>query len=312
MIRSLDDFTRLAREKGPKRMAVLAPEDEEFMLAVKAGCEKGYIEPVLIGDAGKMEQVAGKVGFNISPFEKIIETDRQAIADLGIGMLFSGKLSLASKGQIPTAFIYRSIIRAEAKLGSGMTVSVVSMWEIPGVDHLVAFTDTGVSIKPDLKTKVDIIRNALFVYRLLGFEKPRISVLSGRREYGGALGSYREYKEIRKMAESGSLGECEVIEATDFAGMMLGRKRGQKRGQTGFLKSYDEIDLGKLPHILLVPCLDTGNILCKLDFFLDVTRVSLSVTSRGAVLIPARSDFCDSIIGQIAMGVAVADRMKGE
>lgn len=304
MIRYLKDFARLAREKGPKKMAVLAPEDEEFMLAVKAGCEKGYIEPVLIGDSARMEQVASKVGFDISPFEKIVENDRQAIADLGIGMLFAGKLSLASKGQIPTAFIYRSIIRAEAKLGSGMTVSVVSLWEIPGIDHLVAFTDTGVSIKPDLKTKVDIIRNALFIYRLLGFERPRIAVLSGQRPCGGTLGSYREYRELRKMAGSGALGECEIIEATDFAGMMLGAKNR--------MKDYGQIDLGKLPHILLMPCLDAGNILCKLDLFLDVTRLSLSVTSKGAVLIPARSDFCDSIIGQIAMGVAVADRMKGE
>jgi phosphate butyryltransferase len=280
--------------------AIYVTHDQEEALSLS--------DRVVVMNAGKMEQVAEKVGFNISPFEKIIETDRQAIADLGIGMLFSGKLSLASKGQIPTAFIYRSIIRAEAKLGSGMTVSVVSMWEVPGVDHLVAFTDTGVSIKPDLKTKIDIVRNALFVYRLLGFKKPRISVLSGQRAYGGTLGSYRDYKELRKMAESGSLGECEIVEATDFSGMMLGRKLGKQ----GCLKNYEEIDLGKLPDILLVPCLDTGNILCKLDFFLDVTRVSLSVTSKGAVLIPARSDFCDSIIGQIAMGVAVADRMKGE
>ncbi|MEN6466461.1 MAG: phosphate acyltransferase [Syntrophaceae bacterium] len=304
MIRSLNDFARLAGEKGPKRMAVLAPEDEDFMTAVKAGFEKGYIEPVLIGDSRKMEEVAGKVGFNISPFEKIIETDRQAIADLGIGMLFSGKIALASKGQIPTAFIYRSIIRAEAKLGSGMTVSVISIWEVPGIDHLVAFTDTGVSINPDLKTKVDILKNALFMYRLLGFKKPRVSVLSGRRAFGGNLRSYRDYREIRKMAESGALGECEILEATDFTGMLLGAKGG--------LKNFQDVDMGKLPHILLVPCLDTGNILCKLDVFLDVQRCSLSVTSRGAVCIPARSDFSESILGQIAMGVAVADRMKGE
>lgn len=304
MIRSLNDFARLAGEKGPKRMAVLAPEDEDFMMAVKAGYEKGYIEPVLIGDEGKMQQVAGKVGFNISPFEKIIETDRQAIADLGIGMLFSGRISLASKGQIPTAFIYRSIIRAEAKLGSGMTVSVISIWEVPRVDHLVAFTDTGVSINPDLKTKVDILKNALFMYRLLGFERPRVSVLSGQRAFGGNLRSYREYKAMRKMAESGALGECEILEATDFAGMLLGDKGG--------LKSLKNVDMEKIPHILLVPCLDTGNILCKLDVFLDVQRCSLSVTSRGAVCIPARSDFSEQILGQIAMGVAVADRMKGE
>ena len=41
MIKSLSDLTRLAKEKGPKRMAVLAPEDEEFMLAVKKSWETG-------------------------------------------------------------------------------------------------------------------------------------------------------------------------------------------------------------------------------------------------------------------------------
>lgn len=48
MIASLNDFSRLAREKGPKEMAVLAPEDEEFMRAVRISREHGYIEPILI------------------------------------------------------------------------------------------------------------------------------------------------------------------------------------------------------------------------------------------------------------------------
>jgi phosphotransacetylase len=67
-----------------------------------------------------------------------------------------------------------------------------------------------------------------------------------------------------------------------------------------------------MPHILLVPCLDTGNIICKLDFFLDVTRCSLVATSRGPVCIPARSDTSDNIVEQLAMCVVVVDRMKGE
>jgi hypothetical protein len=60
-----------------------------------------------------------------------------------------------------------------------------------------------------------------------------------------------------------------------------------------------------------VPNLDTGNVLVKLDFFLPVHRRSLVVTSKGPFLIPSRSDFCDSILGEIAMGVVVAERMKG-
>jgi phosphate butyryltransferase len=304
MIRSLQDVSRLAQEKGPKKLAVLAPEDEEFMLAVKRSWERGCIEPVLIGDSEKMEQLAEKVGFDIGGFEKIVQNDRQTISDLGIGMLFSGKLPIVSKGQIPTSYIYRSVIRAEAKAGSGMTVSVISLWEIPGVDHLVAITDSGVSISPDFKTKVEILKNAVFLCRLLGYEKPRVAILSSQREFGGTLPSARDYNLLRQAAASGSLGECEVADGVSFSDIFLGA--GERLNHDG------KIDLRRTPHVLLVPCLDTGNILCKLDLFLDVTRCSLTVTSRGAVCIPARSDLSDSIESQIAMGVVVADRMEKE
>jgi phosphate butyryltransferase len=303
MIRSLDDFSRIAREKGPKKLAVLAPEDEEFMLAVKRSWQMGYIEPVLIGNAEKMGRVAEKVEFDIGSFETIISDDPQAIADLGINKLFSGELDISSKGQIPTSYIYRSIIREERKARSGMTVSVITFWEVPGLHHLVVFTDTGVNIKPDFQTKTEILKNAIFVYRLLGYPKPKIAVLSGQREIGGTLSSYRDYELLKEAAASGEFGDCEIIDATSFTDIFLGKKNRPA--------DHSNINMEKMPHILLVPCLDTGNIICKLDFFLNVSRCSLVATSRGPVCIPSRSDFSDNIVGQISMGVVVSDRMKG-
>ncbi len=303
MIRSLRDVADLASGKGPMRLAVLAPEDEEFMLAVKKSWQRGYIEPVLIGDKGRIERVSEKVEFDISGFETISIDERQVISDVGIGMIFSGELPIASKGQIPTSYIYRSIIREEAKAGSGMNVSVISFWEVPGLDRLVAFTDTGVNIKPNAETKLEICKNALFVYRLLGYSKPRIAVLSGQRQVGGVLASYRDCELIRRVADSGDLGECEIVEATSFTGIFAGERNG--------IAGRDRLNLEQMPHILLVPSVDTGNILCKLDFFLNVSRCSLVATSRGPVCIPARSDFTDSIVKQLAMCVVVADRMKG-
>jgi phosphotransacetylase len=285
------------------RVAVLAPEDEEFMLAVKKSWQKGFIEPVLIGNRERIEQVSENVEFDVSRFETITNDDRQAIANLGIGMIFSGELPIVSKGQIPTSYIYRSIIREEAKAGSGMNVSVISFWEVPGLDHLVAFTDTGVNIKPDAKAKLEICKNALFVCRLLGYSKPRLSVLAGQRQIGGTISSYRDRELIRKAADSGDLGECEVIDATSFTEIFAGK--GNR------IVDPDRLNLERMPHILLVPCLDTGNILCKLDFFLNVSRCSLVATSRGPVCIPARSDFADSIVEQLALCVVIADRMKG-
>jgi phosphotransacetylase len=304
MIRSLDDFSRIAKEKGPKKLAVLAPEDEEFMLAVKRSWQMGYIEPVLIGNEEKMGRVAQKIKFDIGGFEKIISDDPQAIADFGISKLFSGEIDISCKGQIPTSYIYRSIIRAEGKVRSGMTVSVVTFWEVPGLHHLVVFTDTGVNIKPDFQAKAEILKNAIFVYRLLGYPKPKIAVLSGQREIGGTLVSYRDYELLKAAAASGEFGDCEIVDATSFTDIFLGSKNRPA--------DHSNINMEKMPHILLVPCLDTGNIICKLDFFLNVSRCSLVATSRGPVCIPARSDFSDNIVGQISMGVVVSDRMKGD
>ena len=301
-IHSLDDISRLAREKGPKTLAVLAPEDEEFMAAVKEARRLGFIEPLLIGDVEIMKTMAEKVEFDIGPFETISLRDKQEISDLGIALLFSGQRAIASKGQIPTSFIYRSIIRQEATAGSGMTVSVVCFWEIPGVDHLVALTDTGVNIAPNVRAKAEILKNAVFVCRLLGYEKPKIAILSGRREIGGNLQSFKDFEELREYAALGKLGLCEMLEATSFTDIFLGQ--GKR------FKNYEEIRTETMPHILLVPSLDAGNIICKLDFFLDVTRSALVATSRGPVCIPARSDLRDNIVRQLATCVVLADRME--
>ncbi|HRV34790.1 MAG TPA: phosphate acyltransferase [Desulfomonilia bacterium] len=302
MIKTLEEFSVLAQERGPKKLAVLAPEDEEFMRAVKSSWDLGYIEPVLVGDTRKMEEVAEKVAFNIDRFHKIPQTGQQAISNLGINMLFSGELPIASKGQIPTSYIYRSIIREEAKAGSGMTVSVISFWDIPGMDHLVAFTDTGVNIKPGVKAKAEVIKNAVFVYHLMGYPRPKIAVLSGQREVGGTLDSYKDYEILIRSAAAGDFGECEIVPATSFTDIFLGEKTCMDGGA--------DIQGDEVPHILVVPCLDTGNILCKLDFFLDVTRSSLVATSRGPVCIPARSDFSGNIVQQLAMCVVLADEME--
>jgi len=179
------------------------------------------------------------------------------------------------------------------------------MWDIEGLDHLTCFTDTGVNITPDYRTKAEIVRNAVFLFHLLGYPKPKICVLSGKREVNGDIPSYQDCLALKKAAASGELGACEVMEASSFLDIFSPGRKTFRRG---------DIDIGKadFPHIMLVPNLATGNILVKLDFALkNVRRRSLVMSSRGPVIIPSRSDFQDSILGEIAAGVTVAEQIKG-
>lgn len=302
-IRSFSNIDRLAGTGKPKKLAVLAPEDEEFMKAIKDSSRRGIVEPVLIGNRETMERVADAVEFDISGVAAFFEDDRQAIANMGIGLCFSGEVDIACKGQIPTAYVYRSIIRENSRAGGSRTISVISLWEIPTLNRLIALTDTGVNIRPDGRAKVEIVRSAVSFFHLFGYPKPRIAALTGKRGIDGTLASYKDMLTLREAAAAGDLGTCEILEETSFSEIFLGRGKS--------FVSFDDALLERLPDIILIPHLDTGNILVKLDFFLDVIRRSLVMTVRGPVIIPSRSDLSDRIMGELALGVVAAERFNG-
>jgi len=288
----IDNFTRiyqLAKEKGPVKLVVLAPEDREFMNAVKIARHEGCVEPIFIGNLEKMQAAADELDFNIDQIKKISVTDPQEIADYGIAMLFNKETGLVSKGQIPTFYIYRAVIKEEQKKGIRNNISVASLLEVPGCDHLVAVTDVGVNITPDYETKVEIIKDAVLLMKLLGYEVPQVVMLSANRDYGPTLQSYLDAQKLREEYGDGS-GGFEIRPEHSVAEIFSAGK-------------------AFLPHIFLAPELDTGNIMAKLNYVIPVKRCATLLCSAGPVAIPSRSDFTESIVRDMALGVVLAARI---
>lgn len=140
LTRSFRDMDRMASEKGPKKLVVLAPEDEEFMLTVKKSAEAGYTAPILIGDREKMERLADRLHYDIGATEKIYERNRQAIADLGIAMLFSGKVD----GIVITGGLAHSKVLIEWV--SRRTEFIAPMLIFPGEDEMEAMAEGSLRI----------------------------------------------------------------------------------------------------------------------------------------------------------------------
>ena len=298
MIKDFNDIDEIAGKSEPTTLVALAADEREFLLTIKKAARRGYIHPCIIGDPEKIRHAAGEVEFDLAGATIIEEKDPQAIADKGIDMLFSNEAHIPMKGHIPTAYVYRAIIRKERSIGGKDTISVNTLWDIPGVSHLVSITDTGVSIRPEYATKKNIIQDAVALMHILGYPRPGVAVLSAYNGFTDMPDSFIDAGEIRKDAASGNLGECDLLMGTSLADIFM--------PPGGFLNAFDDIDLEKTPHILVAPHLDAGNILSKLDFILDVTRRSLVMTSKGPVIIPSRSDTHSVILGEIALGVVVA------
>jgi phosphate butyryltransferase len=293
MISSLSEVFTLARQSEPVKIAIIAPEDQEFMLAVKKAQEQSLIDPVLLGDSRLISRVAEKAGLDYQPDDIIEIRDRQEVADRALQMLYQGDVQMVSKGQIPTSYIYRSIIRKKREAGESAIVSVITVWDIKNCDHLVLLSDAGANIAPNEAQKLEIVDNAINAARVLGCSNPRVTELlsdPSNLQLKSDLGQGIKTPTIRSYSERYNL-----TDATSLKDLVFTDVDGQ-------------LNLNNLPNIFLLPDLNTGNVVVKLDFFIkDITRVSFSHTERGPVLLPSRADEADSIYRELVFGVGLVN-----
>ncbi len=292
-MQKITNFKQIEEEAlriGTQRTAFLLPADREVLGGVEKAARDELIQPVFIGEEGKIVSYANQAGFDLSNVEIIDRLSRLEASRTGLAMLFEGELDLVCKGQIPTSYIYRAIIEKEKQTGGGERIAVFSLWELVKENRLILMTDTGVNIKPDWQTKADILRRAVHFMKLFGYELPRVLVLTAAREIDQNVASKSDAEKIETyFAEEGV--SCRLEWGADLKHWLGGGSEA-------------------LPDIILIPHLDTGNIIVKLDFFLDVNRASVVMCSRGPVIIPSRSDGADQIYTGLALGLVVAERKK--
>lgn len=272
------------------RLAVLAPEDLDVLGAVLAAREKGLVEPVLIGQEDKIKKAGSSMSVDLDEIEILDQKSPMQMARQGIEMFFDGSVDLVIKGRLPTSHIYRAIIRKEKELGQSQRISVCSLWELPHQDRFVLLTDTGVNIDPDWQIKQDVLQKAAFLMNLLGYAPLITLALSASREIEENMASREDAEKIQEYFRQEGI-DCQV----KFGGDM---------------RYFPGNDGEAIPDIILVPHLDAGNIIVKLDFFLEIKRSSVVTSSRGPIIVPSRSDTWEHILDELALGLVISHRLQ--
>lgn len=274
------------------RLAVLAPGDLEVIKAVKEAKDRGLIHPVLLGNKERIVRAAERIRFDLKDVEIISVEGRMNAAVLGLNMFYTGEVDIVMKGQIPTSYIYRAVINKEKEMGESSRIAVSSLWELGSHNRFILLTDTGININPDWQAKMDALKKAVLIMGLLGYTDLKALILTAAREIEGDLPSKSDGEEIKKRAREEKL-PCKILLSSQ-----------------GGLRKYLGGDPEGIPDIILVPHLDAGNIIVKLDFFLDIQRSSVVMSSRGPVVIPSRSDTAEHILDEIALGKVISSRLK--
>ena len=173
----IEEAKRLARTGKKHRIAVAAAQDPDVLDAVHEASVEGIVEAHLFGDREKISAICAEANLNQSLFTIHGQPDPAAAARDAAAFADSGEADIIMKGFVSTSTLMKAVLSKDLRLRVSDTLSHVALLGIPGYHKLLGFTDGGVVVRPDLKQKIDIVRNYLLVAAALGIAAPKIALL---------------------------------------------------------------------------------------------------------------------------------------
>lgn len=280
MIRKLETIETLVAGKPKGKIAIVAAHDDNVLASIKEVYDKGYVEPILIGDKEKIFRIAEDIGLDISKMSIVKEMDDSQSARLAVNMVNSREADILMKGYLHTSELLKAVLDKENGLRTKRVISHVCIFEVESYGKLLLITDAGININPDLKQKAEIIQNAVNVAISLGIETPKVAVLSAVEVVNPSIHSTIDAAALAKMAQRGQIINCRVDGPLAMDNAI---------NLDAALHKNIESEVAGDADILMVPNIESGNILIKTLSFLyksrscsilTGTKVPLVVTSR--------------------------------
>lgn len=278
MLKSFDQLTEMLKARTVKRrVAVVAAHDRHSLEAVTAAARDNLVDPVLIGEAGKIQAILSELNFDAEQAQIINQKDPAEAAQTAADLARDGKVDCIMKGALQTATLMKVLVNREHGIRTGKVMSLVALMESPHYHKLFAITDPAILTSPSKEQKQDAIRNALDLLHALGLEKPKVAVLAAAEKLNPKL---RESVEAAEIKEEGIPG-C-VIEGPISYDLAMDPGAAQ-------LKGYESPVAGDA-DLLLVPDLASGNIASKSLTVLGGARMAgVVMGAKVPVLVVSRS-----------------------
>lgn len=265
-----------------KRVAVAAAHDEHTLEAVFKAVNDKLVEPVLIGDKEKIVKILGNLSVNFDENEIIHTSDDTEAAEKTVELINEGKADFIMKGKLQTADLLKAVVNKEKGLRTGSVMSHVAILEIPAYHKLIAVTDGGMMMYPDLEEKKQIIENVVNVFLAMGYESPKVAVLTAVETVNPKMPEAVDADNLKKMNQNGEIKNC-IVEGPISVDLTFNKESAK-------IKRYESPVTGEA-DILIAPNITTGNIMSKalLEFangtmagMIVGAKVPIVLTSRGA------------------------------
>lgn len=268
--------------KNIRRAAIVMAQDEHTLEAVFRAKKDGLAEPILIGITGEITDGLNKIGVDAKKCILFEVKDDKEAALKAVQLIHTGEADFIIKGKIQTADLLKPVVDKRNGLHTGKVMSHIAIHEIPGYHKLLAVTDGGMMINPNLSEKKHIIENAASCFLNMGYHEPKIGILAAVENVNPKMPETVDANALQEMNRNGEMADC-IVEGPISYDLVMSKESAE-------LKGYESRISGEA-DILIVPNIATGNILgkalvysagAKMAGLVLGAKVPIVLTSRGA------------------------------
>ncbi|WP_326512761.1 bifunctional enoyl-CoA hydratase/phosphate acetyltransferase [Clostridium intestinale] len=281
-LKSFEQLIETLKCNDKKKVAVVAAEDEHALESVFKARNEGIVEPILIGNEEKIREISNKLNEDLKDLTIINIEEPKEAAVKAVELAREGKVQVIMKGKIQTADLLRAVVNKEKGLGTGRIMSHMAMHELPNYHKLLAVTDGGMMMYPNVQEKKQIIENAVDIFKAIGYTKPKVGILAAVENVNTKMPETVDADNLKQMNINGEITDC-LIEGPISYDLVMSKESAEIKGY----KSEIVADA----DILVVPNITTGNILgkslvysaeAKMAGFIIGAKVPIVLTSRGS------------------------------
>ncbi len=294
----LQELIERATQKEKLTVALAKAEDQEVLKSVSLSLERSIAKFILVGNEQKINELLQLHYPELLEHEDIFiedaRSDKEA-AERAVKKVSSNEAQVLMKGHIATSILLKAVLNKEFGLRTGSALSHVAAFELDGYDRLLFVTDAAMNISPDLTQKMDIIQNAVKLAQSTGVQFPKVAVLSAVEVVNPSMPSSVDAAILSQMNQRGQISGC-LIDGPLALDIAVSKEAAKHKGMKGNVAGEADI--------LVVPNIETGNVLYKSFVYFAHARVGGMITgAKAPIVLTSRSDCADTKLYSLALAL---------
>lgn len=297
VLRHFDDLLARAKRETPVRVAVARAEEPSVLEGLALAHEAGLVVPLLYGDQTKIKACLAELGI-AAPWEiRHLDADDRGVANAAALAVGSGEAQVLMKGMMHTGALFGAVLARENGLRKSAVLSHLMLVEVAGYPKLFGTTDGGLIVAPTFEQKTGILRNTIETLRALGYEEPKIGLLSYVEKAREDDPETWDWHTLSEMARAGEFGRV-LVDGPLAADLCFSKESKAKKGSQSPVAA--DVDAVVTPNITVCNAMTKA-----LVAFAGAQIAGVVVGAKAPVVVVSRADSPRARYLSIAMACAL-------